>query len=223
MPSEPKIRVTKDGPYVVDDLPVARKRMVVSENGEPIAWQTEADLDAGPTYILCRCGQSATKPFCDGTHKRVGFDGTEAAAVDTYGERARTLGGTGIVVRDDRSICEHAGFCGNKVTNAWRMIRDGDTAEPVARAQLIAMIERCPSGALTYRLDDDGDDVEPDLRPVIGVVADGPLWVTGRVTITRADGEPFETRARVTLCRCGASKAKPLCDGTHKEIGFADR
>jgi CDGSH-type Zn-finger protein len=51
---------------------------------------------------------------------------------------------------------------------------------------------------------------------------DGPLFVTGGVRVTRSDGEPFESRNRVTLCRCGGSANKPLCDGSHKTIGFRD-
>ena len=50
----------------------------------------------------------------------------------------------------------------------------------------------------------------------------GALWVTGGVPITRADGQPFETRNRVTLCRCGQSSNKPLCDGTHRVIEFRE-
>ena len=83
---------------------------------------------------------------------------------------------------------------------------------------LMAMIERCPSGALTYEVED--RLVEPALPVEIGVVPDGPLWVTGGIEVERADGEPFEARNRVTLCRCGASANKPLCDGSHTEAGF---
>jgi CDGSH-type Zn-finger protein len=80
------------------------------------------------------------------------------------------------------------------------------------------MIEKCPSGALTFSFD--GDDVEPLLATAISVIDDGPLWVTGGISVTKQDGTELETRNRVTLCRCGASGNKPLCDGSHKEIGF---
>jgi hypothetical protein len=80
------------------------------------------------------------------------------------------------------------------------------------------MIEHCPSGALAYEID--GELVEPDLPVQISPIANGPLFVSGGVPIERADGELIETRNRVTLCRCGASSNKPLCDGTHAEIGF---
>lgn len=221
---DPAITVTPGGPYLVTGaVPVQRRRQVTSEHGEPMTWQTTADLGAEASVALCRCGGSGTKPFCDGTHASIDFDGTEAAPTDGYDERARTFEATGVVLRDDRRICEHAGFCGNRITNVWKMVKADDPADSIARAQLMAMVERCPSGALTYRLEADGDDVEPSLAATVGVVEDGPLFVAGGIPVHRADGEPLETRNRVTLCRCGGSSIKPLCDGTHKEIGFEDR
>jgi hypothetical protein len=80
------------------------------------------------------------------------------------------------------------------------------------------MIERCPSGALTYEVD--GEQIEPDLPEQIAVIPDGPLWVSGGLEIERSDGTTLETRNRVALCRCGQSGSKPLCDGSHKDAGF---
>jgi CDGSH-type Zn-finger protein len=167
--------------------------------------------------LLCRCGESDSKPFCDGTHKRAGF-AADDHATGTYDERSKVLGGTGLTVRDDRSICVHAGFCGTRVANVWGQVKE--TAESTVRLQVISMVEKCPSGALTFRFE--GDDVEPLLAPAIAVTDDGPLWVTGGVPVALADGTPLEARNRVTLCRCGASGNKPLCDGSHKKVGFHD-
>ncbi len=207
-----------------------------------MTWQTFARLEHGDIFALCRCGGSQNKPFCDGSHLRNNFDGTETAPTNSYAERAQTYQGEGIVVRDDRAICEHAGFCGNRLTNVWKMVRDTD--DSVVRTQVMAMIENCPSGALTFRLkpgttgaepdldvdstdgepdlDVGGADVEPDLDVGIGVTKDGPYFVTGKVDIERSDGESLETRNRMTLCRCGQSKNKPLCDGSHQAVGFSD-
>jgi CDGSH-type Zn-finger protein len=87
------------------------------------------------------------------------------------------------------------------------------------------MIERCPSGSLTYALEAGQPDIEPDLPQQVAVVTEitsqgpiaGPLWVTGGIPIERADGLPLERRNRVMLCGCGRSSAKPLCDGTHRQ------
>jgi CDGSH-type Zn-finger protein len=215
----PSITAAPNGPLLVQgDVPVYRRRAVHSEHGEPLAWETTERIETGGPYALCRCGQSSRKPFCDGTHARVGFEADDVAT-GTYDDRSKVLGGTGITVRDDRSICVHAGFCGTRVTNVWKQVRD--TEESTVRAQVIRMIEACPSGALTYRFDE--HDVEPLLPAAVAVTDDGPLWVTGGITVTRSDGERLETRNRVTLCRCGASANKPLCDGSHKEAGFTDR
>ena len=218
----PTITVRPNGPYLVSGgLPVSRRRVVASELAEPLEWQTGERFEPKPMVALCRCGGSTSKPFCDGTHARVGFDGTEQAPTSTYDERARAYDReTKIVVRDDRSICEHAGFCGNHMTNVWKMVTPA-VEDTIVRSQMMAMINRCPSGALTMRTLD-GADIEPELGSAVGVIDDGPLLVTGRIAVTRADGEPFESRNRVTLCRCGHSASKPLCDGSHAHAGFTD-
>ena len=217
-----KITVTPQGPYIVTgELPLRRKRAVVTPEGEPVAWVSDAPLESEPPYALCRCGASQNKPFCDGSHTRHVWDGTTTAARSGYDGRAVDYPGEGIVMRDVRDLCEHAGFCATKLTNVWKMAPA--TSDTAVRSQLIAMIERCPSGALTHRLEADGPAVEPDLAPGIGVIDDGPLFVTGCVRVERPDGVAMEVRNRVTLCRCGASKNKPLCDGSHTANGFADR
>jgi CDGSH-type Zn-finger protein len=216
-----QIRAMPNGPFVVEaSVPLSRRAIVKSEHGEPLTYTARQPIETEDVYALCRCGGSSNKPFCDGTHNRNGFDGTDGeAATTTYDERSTTLGGTRITIHDDRSICVHAGFCGNRVTNVWKMAGavDDDT---VLRAQAMAMIEKCPSGALTYRLEGEAADLEQTLPAGIAVLPDGPLAVTGQVTIDGAAGTRIETRNRVTLCRCGNSKNKPLCDGTHGEIGF---
>ena len=62
------IRLRRNGPYVIDDESVR----VIDWNG------VEYPVDRHPV-ALCRCGASTTKPFCDGTHSRVGFQAAEAA------------------------------------------------------------------------------------------------------------------------------------------------
>ena len=221
---EKKILVQANGPYRVQgDIPLVRKTQVVSEHGEPLTWKKEGTIKTSGTYDLCRCGQSSETPFCDMAHLDVDFDGTETADTRPTAERQVTFaGGAHIVVRRDYSVCMESGFCGNRVTNIEKMVPE--TADTQVRAQVMAMVERCPSGSYTYSLEEGGADIEPDLPQQIAVTTeitlDGPiagsLWVTGNIPIERADGQPFETRNRVTLCSCGLSKIKPLCDGTHR-------
>jgi CDGSH-type Zn-finger protein len=229
-----KIKILPDGPYQIQGgIPLVRKSIIRSEYGEALAWRMDGDVETLPDYTLCRCGASRIKPFCDGSHATIGFEGTETADSRSYVERQKSYRGKGLVMNDDRPLCIHAGFCHNRITDAWKLTKK--TADTQVRVQLIGMIEHCPSGALSYTLTDDlppDDDVclkpntggvwgmEPGLAKAIAVIPDGPLWVTGGVPVVRSDGVALEVRNRVTLCRCGRSKNKPFCDGTHAEIGF---
>ena len=219
--NERRIVVQANGPYIVHgNVPLVRKSEVISEHGEPLTWKRDEVLQTGERYSLCRCGQSSAKPFCDQTHDDVDFDGSEVADTGNISAREVTYEGTRIFVKDDRSVCIHAGFCGDRVTNVWKMTQDSDDTQ--VRARIMSMIERCPSGALSYSLERDGGNVEPDLPVEIALTPDGAIWVSGGIPVERADGQPFEVRNRVTLCRCGGSANKPLCDGSHKENGFSD-
>lgn len=220
-----RIVIEKNGPYWVQgDVPLVRKTQVVSEYGEPLTWEKEGAIETEEgEYWLCRCGQSRNKPFCDSSHRRVRFDGTETADAGATADRQETFrGGTRLVVKKDRTLCMEAGFCGMREAEIAEYVPATDDTQ--VRSLVIAMVERCPSGALTYRIEAAAPDVEPDLPRQIadtteitsgGPIA-GPLWVTGGIPIERSDGQPFETRNRVTLCNCGASSIKPLCDGTHR-------
>ena len=219
--AEPLIKVQPNGPYEIQgDIPLFRKSPVMSEHGDPLTWRKGPKISSGRGYLLCRCGQSKNKPFCDGSHTRVGFDGTEAADHGPIAERRVAYEGEKIVMKDDRMLCTHVAFCGNRITDVWKMM--GSTDDAQVRAQVMAMVQQCPSGALSYSVEPDGEDVEPDLPKQINVTQNGPLWVTGGIVIERSDGQPLEVRNRVTLCRCGASKNKPFCDGSHKDVGFSD-
>ncbi len=220
-----RIVVEENGPYRVEgDVPLVRKSQVVSEFGEPLTWRKDEDLEGGEMYELCRCGQSSNKPFCDRTHRIVGFDGKENAVTRPTTERQVKLAdGRRIVIKRDYALCMEAGFCGNRFTDIEGMASKAED-DPQVRAQIMAMIERCPSGSYTYAPGAGEADLEPDLPQQIAVTIemtsygpiDGPLWVTGNIPVERADGKPFETRNRVMLCGCGLSGAKPLCDGTHR-------
>ena len=222
----PKVTVTKDGPYLVSgNPPIVQKKQISSEHGEPMTWQTNETVETGdrPTVALCRCGGSSNKPFCDGTHVLYGFDGTEKSATNTFEEHKIVHEGTtGIVIKRDYSLCAESGFCGHRLANIQKLAQQTD--DSIVRAQVMAMIERCPSGSYTYALDDNSADIEPNLPPQVAITTEmtsegpiaGPLWVTGNIPIERSDGETVEPRNRVTLCRCGQSKNKPFCDGTHR-------
>lgn len=224
------IEIREKGPYAVHgDVPLVRKRRVTSEVGEPIAWATTEKLHADEGYVLCRCGRSKTKPFCDGTHDRIEFDDSGPEGFAPLAEKQEILEGDGIRVKVDNSYCVHAAYCFNK-TNGIRNLMP-ESAETAAKNQIMAMVERCPSGTFVYELSVDGEmtEVEPDMPREVAAISEdpksgsaGPLWVTGRIPIMQPDGTFLETRNRVTLCRCGQSKNKPFCDGTHGKIKFKE-
>ena len=79
----------------------------------------------------------------------------------------------------------------------------------------------CPSGRLIVWDRATGEAIEPKFEPSIGLIEDtakqvmGPIWVRGGISVVSADGEAYEVRNRMTLCRCGRSSNKPFCDGSH--------
>ena len=224
------IEVRENGPYVVHGgVLVVNKKRVSGDKGVSLAWKKIKTHKTDAIYELCRCGQSATKPFCDGTHDRIDFDGTETATTQLFKEREEILQGDGIRVKVDNSYCMHAKFCFNQNASIRKLVTQ--KADDNAKVNLSAMVERCPSGTFVYELEVDGkyEEIEADLPKQIAVIpadnvksAAGPLWVTGNIPIRRSDGRPIETRNRMTLCRCGASKNKPFCDGSHAKINFKD-
>ena len=218
---QPQIRVTSDGPYEVAGLPVGRTHQIETEYGEPVDWAPVEPLPAGgPVVRLCRCGASSTKPFCDDSHETTDWDPAVTADTGPRATRARRFHGTDVVMTDDHSLCTHAGYCGDRFTNVWRML--GETGDPEIRTRLQHMVELCPSGTLAWAPDDDADEVEPSFDPSVAISDDGPIWVRGGVPVVGPEGEVYETRNRQTLCRCGRSRNKPFCDGTHKATGFTD-
>jgi len=199
-----KITCLKNGPYLLDDGSVLRAR---------------APQPAGEV-ALCRCGGSASKPFCDGTHARIGFSDRNTADAGRDGRVA--YAGKEITIFDNRSICAHAGYCTDGLKKVFRMDAEPWIDADAARVdEIIATIEKCPSGALSYAR----DGVEAPPRPrsaMVTVVNDGPYAVTGGIELAAVAFGDGASREHYTLCRCGGSKNKPFCDGSHWHIGFRD-
>lgn len=92
-------------------------------------------------------------------------------------------------------------------------------------ASIIAQVEKCPSGALSYFRNEEkieNKNPEVDVDTIVEVSANGPLLVYGNITIKNKNGEEIKKNKVTALCRCGASANKPYCDGTHVKIGFKD-
>jgi CDGSH-type Zn-finger protein len=220
------IVVSKNGPYLVSGgVPVGVRVIVPNREGLSWDWQEGRTFETPPTYALCRCGQSNNKPFCDGSHQKVGFDGTETASREPYDRQAEKFEGPTMELRDQESLCAFARFCdpGGKI---WALIERTD--DPEVGELVIREATHCPSGRLVLHDRKDGHTVEEKIPKSIGVIEDpalevsGPLWIRGGIPVRSADGKSYEVRNRMTLCRCGASNNKPFCDGSHASIKFKD-
>ncbi len=221
-----RITVTEDGPYLVSgSVPLLRLEIVTNDIGESVAWREIERIDTGERYQLCRCGRSQDKPFCDGSHAEVGFDGTETAGHESVLELSVPIDGPGIRIRDARKLCAEARYC-DRAGGLWNLVQRCDDPEILALVEEEAML--CPSGRYTACTGDTDEALEPDYEPSIGLVEDpelgvsGPLFVRGGILIEGADGVAYEVRNRVTLCRCGESRNKPFCDGSHIKAEFHD-
>jgi len=220
-----KVTVIRDGPYLVEgSVPIARQTIVADGARNSVGWQEGEQLKTRTTYSLCRCGQSANKPFCDGSHLRVSFDGTETANRDSYRTQSTEQVGPTLILTDAENLCAFARFC-DVAGQVWNLV-EAQGSEAARLTTLEAGL--CPSGRLVAWDRKTNKALEPDLDPSIGIVDDpaegvaGPIWVRGGIPIAAADGETYEVRNRVTLCRCGASNNKPFCDASHASIGFTD-
>jgi CDGSH-type Zn-finger protein len=221
-----RVKVMQDGPYVVSGVvPISKTTIGVDDRGECVEWIEGERIDAPDTYALCRCGHSSAKPFCDGSHTFTRFDGTETADRGAYDDRANVIEGPGIDVADVDDLCARARFCYSWGT-LWRSVPLSD--DPAVAERVTRQAWLCPAGRYVPRDTVSHDALEPDLEPSIGLVQDpqrevsGGLWLRGGIPVEAADGETYEVRNRVTLCRCGESANKPFCDGTHCESGFRD-
>ena len=224
--NQARIVVTKNGPYVVSgEVPLAVQTIIADADGASSEWAQGETFEAKVTYALCRCGKSNMAPYCDGTHAKIGFDGTEMASREAYDAQKTTYEGPHLTLEDVRAFCAVARFC-DAQRSTWDSI--GETADSEAEKRVRHQAAHCPSGRLVLRDKTTGQTIEPKLPLSIGVVDDpaekcsGPLWVRGGVAIQSQDGAAYEVRNRVTLCRCGQSKNKPFCDGSHVEVKYQD-
>jgi CDGSH-type Zn-finger protein len=221
-----KIRVIKDGPYLVTgNPPLARAVTKIGADNEPEKWETGPDYPRREAFSLCRCGRSNNKPFCDGTHIPTAFDGTETAPHKNYLDLAEKNVGPGLDLTDAACFCSIARFC-HRAGDTWTLTEKSD--DPEAKRIAVEEAGDCPSGRLVAWDKETGTPLEPPFEPSLGLIIDtkhmagGPLWVKGGIPVESADGFTYEVRNRVTLCRCGESKNKPFCDGTHVRIRFDD-
>jgi CDGSH-type Zn-finger protein len=212
------IVVSKDGPYLISgNFPFEKDISVCGKDGIPIRWEKGEKISHEKDCYLCRCGDSKNKPFCDGSHLLIKFNGTETADNKKFLEQCEIVDGKNIFLRDAPAFCSVAKFC-HRGGEIWDNVQKTD-----AKSVKIAIDDACdcPSGRLVIYDKKTGKAIEPKFKQSIGFIEDsrtkalGPIGVKGKIPIESYTGKKYEVRNRVTLCRCGKSKNKPFCDGSH--------
>ena len=211
------IMVAANGPYLATNVPAVRTYL-----GEQLA--------VPPQLALCRCGQSALKPFCDGTHARSGFSGEKDPG--RVPDRRDSYHGQQVTVFDNRGICQHSGLCTDRLPTVFRTDAEPFVAPSGGRLdEIIRAVRDCPSGALSLALGQEESrllvDWDAGREAAIEVSQDGPYRVTGAISLTDASGASVgqaagSSREHYALCRCGHSRNKPFCSGMHWYSGFRD-
>ncbi|MDW0137188.1 MAG: CDGSH iron-sulfur domain-containing protein [Nitrososphaeraceae archaeon] len=221
---KPKILPLPNGPYyLINDMQPKVVYNLQNFKGEP--------LSTTVGIALCRCGASKNKPFCDGTHNVIGFssanrtldenDDTKKTAIK---DKRRNYPGKEITVHDNRKICSHAAECVNNLSSVFKLgSRPWINPDASKMNDIIDVVRRCPSGALSYSIDGvEYRDPEEQRNPIVTVLKNGPYHITGGIELIGENIQFGEgaSKEHYTLCRCGASENKPFCDGAHKSSKF---
>ncbi len=123
------------------------------------------------------------------------------------------------------AACIHSTICWKQATGLPEVfnpaIRPWIKPEAASTQQIVDQVKKCPSGALSYFMNDAEPAVEKvTTESIVEVVQDGPLLIYGNITIKDKDGNETKKDKVTALCRCGHSGNKPYCDGTHKKVDF---
>jgi len=209
----PKIACLPNGPYyLLNDL--TPKVVPNLQNSEGKSLSNVAGV------ALCRCGGSNNKPFCDGTHGTNNF--SDAKVSGGLPDNRENYVGKHITIHDNRAICAHSGRCTDGLASVFKLKEepwiDPDGADA---KEIIETVRKCPSGALSYSIG--GTEAEPQTGELmVTVTKDGPYAISGGIELLGQSFGEGASKQNYTLCRCGGSKNKPFCDGTHWSIGFKD-
>lgn len=221
---KPKILPLPNGPYyLINDMQPKVVYNLQNFKGEP--------LSTTVGIALCRCGASKNKPFCDGTHNVIGFssanrtlDENDDTKKTTIKDKRRDYPGKEITVHDNRKICSHAAECVNNLSSVFKLgSRPWINPDASKMNDIVDVVRRCPSGALSYSIDGvEYRDPEEQRNPIVTVLKNGPYHITGGIELIGENIQFGEgaSKEHYTLCRCGASENKPFCDGAHKSSKF---
>ena len=200
---KPEIVFTKTTPYMVSGL-----ENFYDANGKK--------LPTKPVMVLCRCGKSKNKPFCDGSHNAEGIDGEKKPG--RLKDKVHHFAGNEITIHDNRGVCSHDRSCVNFSPGVFKPGRR-PWIDPNAAGvkEIVNTIEKCPSGALGYTIGKI-TCTSLDREPAIKVAENGPFEITGGIILKDDMNSKPQSAEHYTLCRCGKSKNQPFCDGSHDHV-----
>jgi CDGSH-type Zn-finger protein len=199
---KPTITVVKNGPYIIKGL-------------EHFKDSKGRELPVQPAMSLCRCGASKNKPYCDGSHTKIGFAGEKDP--NRVSREIHEWKGKRITIVDNSDVCCRDRACVNNLPQVF----EEENPDAATVKEIIETIKKCPSGALTYKMG--GRHCQAFHRePAITVVKNGPLKVVGGIRLKDEMQSQPACPEHYTLCRCGHSKNKPFCDGSHLDVGFQE-
>jgi len=123
------------------------------------------------------------------------------------------------------AVCVHSTICWKEATGLPEvfnpMVKPWIRPEASTTEKIIAQVKKCPSGALSFYMNDQSEAIgEIEAESLVEVVPNGPLLVYGNITVKDRDGHETNKNKVTAFCRCGGSSNKPYCDGTHKKNGF---
>ncbi len=133
----------------------------------------------------------------------------------------RTYQSDQIRVLWDATRCTHVANCLRALPTVFDVgARPWVNVEGASAEEVAAAVRTCPTGALRYEGLDGFPNEVPEEPTSVDIRPNGPLYLRGRLRITRPGADAVTDEFRVALCRCGASQNKPFCDNTHRVIGF---
>ena len=123
----------------------------------------------------------------------------------------------------DGRLCIHIAECGRAKGELFVGGRDPwGQPDLVSQQEVIDVVERCPSGALTYAVKDGTVSERPAPDNTVTLSCNGPYFLRGEIEIEGAPDDMDGVSFRAALCRCGASNNKPFCDNSHEKADFRD-
>ena len=131
--------------------------------------------------------------------------------------------GQGMSVQFNAARCIHAAECVRGLPAVFDpQARPWIQPGKASAEAVVAVVARCPTGALQARYDDGRAAQVLSVRSELRLVADGPHHLRGEIEIRDDSGKALARETRLALCRCGSSGNKPYCDNSHVRNGFND-